>query len=321
MLRAKEKTSSSVSTLHFGHYMAGAKSDKISYVHSFKTSISLKHGTPLGRWVNGLFVMLEKELGCNLISKLRAVLRMEADFKFSNDILYDVRMMDTVRKFGLMSEDIYSEKIEWQMMEHRAKVLCFGVVRQFKLPAGLSLVEATNYYGSVAHAIAALAFRAFGVPKDVDQVMLQAIEEVKYFLRTAFGDSKKFRGSKIRLQFQGLCQENGAAPAGWAVISIVVLGAHKREAVFSCLKANLPSVDLTSSWNSITRDRENFKNACPLFCTCQFKKEKSIFRLSSSVFCFEHRCAIEPKGVLSQPTQNRMLSCLRLPTLLLLCSL
>ena len=58
------------------------------------------------------------------------------------------------------------------------------------LPAGLSSVNATNCYGNVAHAIAAPAFRAFGVPTDAVQVMLQTVEEMKYFLRTAYGDSK-----------------------------------------------------------------------------------------------------------------------------------
>ena len=108
-----------------------------------------------------------------------------------------------------------------------AKVLLFDVVRQFRLPAGLSSVDAANCYDSVAHVIAALAFRAFGVPKEAVQVMPKTIEEMKYFLRTAYGDSKRFRGSKIRVKFQGLCQGNGAAPAGWAVIFIVILGAHK----------------------------------------------------------------------------------------------
>ena len=64
-----------------------------------------------------------------------------------------------------------------------AKVLFFDVVRQFKLPAGLSSVDAVNCYGSVAHAIAALtfSFRAFGVPKKAIQVVLKTIEEMKYF--------------------------------------------------------------------------------------------------------------------------------------------
>ena len=120
-LKAKENTSLSVFTLHFGHYIAGDKSDMISYVDSFKTSISLKHGTLLGRRANGLSVMLEKELGCTLINKLRAILLMEAEFNFSNKILYGVRMTDNVRRFGLMPEDIYSKKTEWQMVVHLPK--------------------------------------------------------------------------------------------------------------------------------------------------------------------------------------------------------
>jgi len=34
---------------------------------------------------------------------------------------------------------------------------------------------------------------------------------MKYFLRTAYGDSKEFAGSTIEVKYQGLCQGNGAA--------------------------------------------------------------------------------------------------------------
>ena len=36
-------------------------------------------------------------------------------------------------------------------------------------------------------------------------------------------------GSTIEVKFQGLCQGSGAAPAGWAVISIKIINAHKRK--------------------------------------------------------------------------------------------
>ena len=35
--------------------------------------------------------------------------------------------------------------------------------------------------------------------------------------------------STIEVKFQGLCQGNGAAPAGWAMISITIINAHKRK--------------------------------------------------------------------------------------------
>ena len=59
--------------------------------------------------------------------------------------------------------------------------------------------------------------------------MLTAIEEMKYFLRTAYGGSKEYVGSTIEVEFQGLCQGNGAAPAGWTVISIKIINSHRRK--------------------------------------------------------------------------------------------
>ena len=57
--------------------------------------------------------------------------------------------------------------------------------------------------------------------------MLESIQEMIFFLQTAYGDSKTFAGSSIEIKSQGLGQGNGAAPAGWCVISIVILRAHK----------------------------------------------------------------------------------------------
>ena len=59
--------------------------------------------------------------------------------------------------------------------------------------------------------------------------MLSTMKDMKYYLRTAYGDSKYFRGHKISVKFQGLCQGNGAAPAGWALISITIINAHKKK--------------------------------------------------------------------------------------------
>ena len=71
-----EKTSLSVSGLHFSHYQAGAKSDLIYHLHALKTSVALRRGVFLARWAKGLLVMLEKMLGCTLLTKLRAILLM-----------------------------------------------------------------------------------------------------------------------------------------------------------------------------------------------------------------------------------------------------
>ncbi len=105
-----EETSSSESGLHFGHYKAGGKSDIIAHYNAARVTVTLAHAIQLERWSRGLSVMREKTLGVTLVSKLRAILLMEADFNATNKIVYGNRMMKHIRKHNQMPEEIFSEK-------------------------------------------------------------------------------------------------------------------------------------------------------------------------------------------------------------------
>ena len=113
-------------------------------------------------------------------------------------------MLDNARRFGFSAEETYSEKGKTDDNGSLAKVLFFDIVRQGRRPACLGLVDAANCYNSIAHAIASLVFQAFGVPEEAIEAMLSAIEQMKYFLRTAYGYSKGFAGSTVEVQFQDL---------------------------------------------------------------------------------------------------------------------
>jgi hypothetical protein len=106
------------------------------------------------------------------------------------------------------------------------KTLFYNISRQVWVPAAIALVDASNCYNRIAHAMASLIFQAFRVPLTAVKTMLGAIENMKIFLRTGFGNSKTFAGGGIGIKTQGLTQGNGASPAGWVVISICILGAH-----------------------------------------------------------------------------------------------
>ena len=75
-------------------------------------------------------VMLEKTFGVTLVTKLRAILLMEADFNATNKILYGVRMMGQARSYNLMPDEIYSEKNRMADDGTLAKTLFFDTVRQ-----------------------------------------------------------------------------------------------------------------------------------------------------------------------------------------------
>ncbi len=88
-----EETSSSKSGIHFGHYIVGSRSNTIAHYHAARVTVVLAHAIRLKRWSRGMSVMLKKTLGVTLVTKLRAILLMEADFNATNKILYGVRMM------------------------------------------------------------------------------------------------------------------------------------------------------------------------------------------------------------------------------------
>jgi hypothetical protein len=93
-------------------------------------------------------------------------------------------------------------------------------------PAAIASVNAFNCCDQIAYAMASLIFESFGVKSAAVSAMLETIQEMKFFLQTAYMDSKTFAGSSIKIKMQGLGQGNGASPAGWCVISIVILRAH-----------------------------------------------------------------------------------------------
>lgn len=196
--KTKESTSSSESGIHFGHYIAGTSSKIISRHDALKVTLCNKWGIALDRWTRGLSCMLEKVAGCCLIDKLRSIILMEADYNANNKEVFGVNMMQNIRKNGLMMEEIFSEVGKTAEDGGLAKVLFYDIVRQSRKSAAISSVDAANCYDSIAHAIASLVFQACGVPVAGVEAMLTAIQEMRYFLRTAYGDLKNCHSSRGR---------------------------------------------------------------------------------------------------------------------------
>jgi hypothetical protein len=108
----------------------GSDCNYISQFHALLVLLALKKGIALERWSNGLSVMLEKMFGVHLVSKLRAILLMEADFNAMNKevYVYDVWMLNEARKYKLIPEEIFSEKNRMVDDGGLAKTLFYDIV-------------------------------------------------------------------------------------------------------------------------------------------------------------------------------------------------
>jgi len=109
MKKVKERTTSSLSGAHFGHYKAGTFSELINSIHTALLAIPLKTGYSYHRWKKGINVMLEKSPGNFQADKLWIILLFKADFNQLNKFV-GRKMMHHAEQYGLVAGEQYGSR-------------------------------------------------------------------------------------------------------------------------------------------------------------------------------------------------------------------
>ncbi len=130
----------------------------ITYLHALVATHVTKRGIVLDRWSKGLSVMLEKIFGCSLITILRSILLMEADFNATNKVIDGDRMLHNMRMYRLIPEEVYSKRNCLADDGTLSMVLFYNIVQQLQHPAALVSVDADNCYNCIAHPMASVVF-------------------------------------------------------------------------------------------------------------------------------------------------------------------
>ena len=73
-----------------------AQDFNLSLIKSELVNLVIKNETPLSRWKRGVSIMLEKKKNQILVSKLRAILLLEADFNVANKIIFNTYLILTL---------------------------------------------------------------------------------------------------------------------------------------------------------------------------------------------------------------------------------
>ena len=221
---AKERTASSFSGLHFGHYKAHTVQKEIAEIKCKLVNLALLSGQPLMRWTKGVSVMLEKVPGNINVQKLRAILLLEADFNAMHKIIFNNRLIPRIEADNAIPLEVIGGRRS-QAATHLAldKKLIADIANVRKLPMATICADATNCYDRVAHPFASLCAQYFGLELTYLTVLFQAIQSMKMFLRTSHGISTNYYSDTIGQPFQGVVQGSGAAPALWLIISIFLV--------------------------------------------------------------------------------------------------
>jgi hypothetical protein len=101
--------------------------------------------------------------------------------------------------------------------------------RQFCQPLVAVSANTNKCYDIINHIIMSLLLLAIGGDERSIKVMLSCIQEMRFFQHTGRGDSDTHMGGRPGSNpLQGLCQGNRAAPAGWLMLSSLMMSAYKK---------------------------------------------------------------------------------------------
>jgi Na+-translocating ferredoxin:NAD+ oxidoreductase RnfE subunit len=123
------------------------------------------------------------------------------------------------------------------------KRLFAHISRQLRIPIGIVSADTEQCYDRIAHVFASLVYQAFGVFITAVIAMLASIQHMRFYLRTGLGESIGFMTVVLGCIIQGLCQGNSAAPAGWSLISAVLIKVYNLQESWTwCF---FPDTDIT----------------------------------------------------------------------------
>ena len=227
--RVDERTSSSFSGITFSHYKAAANHSMLSAMHAAYLTACARKGISLKRWGVGLTVLLEKIIGNNFVHKLRAICLLEADFNWMNKMIFAKRMIGMALDKKLIPGECFSKRGSNCISAVMTKIFICDESRIHHHDAVFEGCDFADCYDRIAHNVAGISLRAWGVPQPAINILLETMEMMRFFLRTGFGESKQSYGGTHEQRLAGYGQGNAASGPGFTALSSLIVNAYLRE--------------------------------------------------------------------------------------------
>ena len=108
--------------------------------------------------------------------------------------------------------------------------LLYDLIRAKRGRAVIMSNDAWGCYDRIAHIAILLALGRLGIPRPPILAMLETIQKMQHYIRTAFREStQSYGGDPLKPATQGILQGNGAGPAGWFAICSIMIDCMKAE--------------------------------------------------------------------------------------------
>jgi len=228
--RARESTASSLSGVHFGHYIAAIKDTITAKINRLMATIPMITGMSPQWWRHALNVMLEKVARNCSIEKLRIIMLFEADFNNNNKWIGRVVMRNVEQMDEVVPEQYGSRAQKAAGTQCLNKRLFYDYMRAMRIPAALCSNNAKSCYNRIVLLIAALALCRLGAMVSVMQSMVSTLAQLQHHVRSAYGNSTNAQGQTTWPEpVTGIGQGNGAGPQIWAAVSTPLFAILRQE--------------------------------------------------------------------------------------------
>lgn len=189
---SKEKTSTSPSGRHYGHYKAllHGGSKYLATIHSILET-AIQHNIILRRWKHTTTTLIEKEPGLPYVHRMRAIHIIEAEVQFLAKNFYITKLMKHAESKNLITDEQYGGRSRRQAQSAVInKVLYYNLSHQMLMPSAYMDDDARACYDRIITPLSSLECRKWGAPYKLAQFTNKFIESQTYALRTGHGISE-----------------------------------------------------------------------------------------------------------------------------------
>jgi len=231
-----ERTSSSPSGCHLGHYKVAALSDDLSTLHSSMMSIPLLAGFSPKCWRQVVDVIWTKQAGDHQIHRRRIVALQESDFNQCNHLAIGRPLQALLEQAGLAPDIQHGS---WaSKLCHSAvlnKQLTFEIHRYSKQPIAYIENDAVGCYDRITNPLKLIFLRILGLSSTAVSSLATTCEQTYHRINTLYGLSEEMYQNSPDAVLYGPGQGSPIGPFLWLLCFILI---------FLSLDKNVPSIHL-----------------------------------------------------------------------------
>lgn len=242
-----ERTTTSPSGLHLGHYHCSWRDPRIDIDDPLRALVitqqkqilqatvsllnyAIKFGYTYVRWTKIVNVMIQKDIGNPRIHRLRVIHLYEADY----NLLLAVKWRQALyfaESNNLLNDGLYGSRPGRSALDPALMEVLQNEMYRMSMKAGINYdLDASSCYDRILTNVAVLSSRRVGMCPKVAHVNALTLEQSKYHLKTQLGTSAQWYSHSIEHPVHGTGQGSGNSPTIWCFVCSVLFDAFASSA-------------------------------------------------------------------------------------------